>query len=70
VCMITNGTATAATKGQDMKLEESIKAMFDKIISNTSDADRVAKLELLREYYTNAGFRDHLHNMVWDINNR
>jgi hypothetical protein len=48
-----------------MSAKEAIKvrAVFDKAISETKDPERVAKLELLREWYTNPKFRTALSDL-------
>ena len=49
-------------------LEPDLDAMrqaFDKLISETSDSDRIAELELCREYFTDPAFRQKLENYTF-----
>ncbi len=46
------------------------RAVFDAEIALSSNADRTAKLELLREYFTNPTFQKWLSEFVWRINHR
>ena len=57
----------ANTNTQTMTNEEA-RNVFNQVISQTTDADEIAKLELLREYFTNADFRSAMHDMVWEVN--
>lgn len=43
------------------------RAIFDQAIANTADPDRIAKIELMREYFTNADFRKALEDHVWEL---
>lgn len=57
-----------------MKIEtnmanEQAKQIFNQIIYTVTDADKVAKLEICREYFTNTNFREGLEQYAWDINN-
>lgn len=44
------------------------REIFNAAISNEKDADRIAKVELLREYFCNPEFRVAMHNEVARIN--
>ncbi len=46
---------------------EQAKAIFNKAISATADADQVARLELVREYFTNPIFRRALEDHSWSL---
>ncbi len=46
------------------------KNIFNKVIENQTDGDTIAKLEILREYFTNAEFKTNLQDFVWAINNK
>lgn len=50
--------------------DEELRAVFDGAIAASQDPDRNARLELLREYFTNPDFARRLHDVVWDINQR
>lgn len=43
------------------------RAIFDQAIANTTDLDRIARIELMREYFTNADFRKVLEDHVWEV---
>jgi protoheme ferro-lyase len=43
------------------------RAVFNSVIATESNPDRVAKLELLREYFTNPEFRKALEDHVWEL---
>jgi hypothetical protein len=47
---------------------EQAREIFNAAIAGESNRDRIAKLELLREYFTNASFRAGLEREVWAIN--
>lgn len=47
---------------------EQAKRIFNDAIAKQTDADKVARLELVREYFTNPEFRTALHDHVWAIN--
>ena len=42
------------------------RAIFNQAIENETDADRIAKIELLREYFTNPEFRQKLADYVYE----
>ena len=44
------------------------REMFDRLIAQADSADRVAALELCREYFTNPEFRVALQDEVFRIN--
>jgi hypothetical protein len=44
------------------------KEVFNQAIRNTTDANAIAKIELAREFFTNASFRKALENHVWQLN--
>ncbi len=44
------------------------KAIFNKAIAATTDADAIARLELVREYCTNPAFKVALEDHVWATN--
>ena len=46
-----------------------VRAMFNEVISKQVDPDKVANLELAREFFTNSEFRAKLQDYVWAINN-
>jgi hypothetical protein len=46
------------------------KEVFNQVIATQTDADKIAKIELAREYFTNPTFRKALEDHVWQINNR
>jgi len=46
------------------------RQVFDSAIATETDADRIAKLELLREYFTNADFRKALEDHVWELSRK
>lgn len=43
--------------------------IFNAAIANETDADRIAKVELLREYFTNEAFRKEMETRVANLNN-
>ncbi len=43
---------------------EMARKVFDQAIEQTNDPDKVANLELCREYFTNPEFRKAFHNEV------
>ena len=47
-----------------------IRKNFDEIISRHTDPERIAALELAREYFTNQTFKSALSDMVWEQNNQ
>ena len=47
---------------------EQAREIFNKAIANETDADRIAKIEICREYFTNTKFREALQDHLW--NNR
>jgi len=44
------------------------KEIFNAALANETDADRIAKVELLREYFTNTSFRAAMADEVARIN--
>ena len=64
-----NDIADAIDRMMDTPPDAStIRAMrqwFDKLISETSDAARIAELELCREYFTDPAFRQKLENYTF-----
>ena len=44
---------------------EQIREAFNQAISNSTDADAIAKLELAREFFTNPEFRRALEEHIW-----
>ena len=44
---------------------DAMRQAFDKLISETSDSDRIAELELCREYFTDPAFRQKLENYTF-----
>ena len=44
------------------------RKIFDKVISETQDPDRIAKLELLREYFCNPAFKSELEKITFEMN--
>lgn len=44
------------------------RQIFDNAIASQTDADQIAKLELMREYFTNPAFRKALEDKVAQIN--
>ena len=60
----TNAIADAIDRMMDTQPDAltigAMRQWFDKLISETSDADRIAELELCREYFTDTSFRQKL----------
>lgn len=52
---------------QEINLSE-IRDCFNKIISIESDPNKIATLELLREYYTNPEFKNFLEETTFQMN--
>lgn len=44
------------------------REIFNQAIANEKDADRIAKVELLREYFTNPTFRSAMEEEVARLN--
>lgn len=44
------------------------REIFNKALANETNADRIAKVELLREYFTNPAFRAAMEEEVARIN--
>ena len=44
------------------------RKILNSAIANETNADKVAKLEVVREYLTNPDFRKKLEDYVWNIN--
>ena len=44
--------------------------MFNEVIAKTTDADAIARLEVVREYLTNPEFRTNLEEYTWNVNQR
>lgn len=49
---------------------EAAREIFNQVIANQTDADKIANLEICREYFTNPNFRKALEDHVWESNNR
>jgi hypothetical protein len=49
----------------DASTIRAMRQWFDKLISETSDADRIAELELAREYFTDPAFRQKLEDYTF-----
>jgi hypothetical protein len=47
---------------------EQAREIFDQAIATETDADRIAKVELMREYFTSPAFRVALEDEVARIN--
>jgi hypothetical protein len=56
--MVNNFTATDA------------RQVFNVAIANAKDADQIAKIELLREYFTNPDFRKFMESSTFAINQK
>jgi len=63
-------TLIQLTKETEMKKMTSTEAkeIFNAALANETDADRIAKVELLREYFTNTSFRAAMADEVARIN--
>lgn len=48
---------------------EDFRNLINQQINGETDANRVAQLELAREFFTNDAFRQALSDMVWEMNN-
>ena len=51
--------------------DQQFRSFFDRAIAKataTGDADKIAKLELTREYFFNPKFRKELEEFTWRIN--
>ena len=49
---------------------EAAKQVFNQVLATQTDADKIAKIELAREFFTNPAFRKSLEDHVWQLNNR
>jgi hypothetical protein len=49
---------------------EQAKQIFNQVIATVQDPDRVARMEICREYLTNPDFRKGLEQFVREINDR
>ena len=45
------------------------RKVFNQMIAESTDADQIAKLEVVREYFTNQDFRANLEQFSWDTLN-
>lgn len=45
-----------------------VREIFNKVIAGQTDPDRVANLEIVREYFTNPDFKRALEDFVWQVN--
>lgn len=45
-----------------------VREVFQRVIANQMDADKIAKLELAREYFTNPTFRKAFEQFTWELN--
>ncbi len=53
----------------DVSTPEEIRDWFNEMIEEVKDdPERVAKLEIAREYYTNPAFRKYLEDVTFEIN--
>jgi len=43
------------------------REVFNQAIAATADADKIARIELVREFFTNPAFRKSLEDHVWDL---
>lgn len=48
---------------------EEARAIFNEVISKQTDEAKIAKLEVLREYFTNPEFRANLEEFTFNLNN-
>lgn len=55
------------TRRREMNNQEA-RRIFDQAIANETDQDRIARVELLREYFTNPEFRAALLDHVAELN--
>ena len=46
---------------------EQAREIFNAAIASETDSDRIAKVELMREYFCNETFRTVLHDHVWNV---
>lgn len=46
---------------------EQAKEVFNAAISNETHADKIANIEICREYFTNPDFRKALEDHVWSL---
>ena len=61
--------AYAATlEGSTMTAAEA-RQVFNQVIEQETDPDKVARLELLRNYFTDVNFRKSFEQLVWNLNN-
>ena len=47
---------------------QAAREVFNQVIAAQAGADKIARLELCREYFTNPDFRKALENHVWETN--
>lgn len=47
---------------------EAAREVFNQVIANQTDTDTIARIEIVREYFTNADFRKAMEDMVWERN--
>ena len=45
---------------------QAAREVFNHVIANQTDSDKIANLELCREYFTNQTFRKALENHLWE----
>ncbi len=45
---------------------QAAREIFNQVIAKQTDADKIANLELCREYFTNPAFRKALENHLWE----
>lgn len=45
---------------------QAAREVFNQVLATQTDADKIAKLELAREYFTNPDFRKALENHLWE----
>jgi hypothetical protein len=47
---------------------QAAREVFNAAIAAQTDADKIARIELAREYFTNPTFRKALEDHVWQLN--
>ena len=45
---------------------QAAREVFNQVIANEADADKIARLEVCREYFTNPTFRKALQDRLWE----
>ena len=62
--------ADQETKEKEMTTNEQIRDGFNRVIAQVNDPEAIARMEVVREFFTNADFKAKMEQFVWEKNQK